>query len=62
MRHTWGEDRVYFHDGEGRFCAMPRAWTSLAAIDEWLQVASGRSLLRLADCLALVSWVQDVTI
>ena len=39
--------------------AIPRAWTSLAHPDPWLQVAAGRSLLRLADCLALVAWVRE---
>ena len=58
-KHAWGEERVYYFDAERRMQAIPRAWTSLARPDPWLQVAAGRSLLRFADCLALVAWVRE---
>ena len=62
MKHAWGELRVYYFDAEKRMHAIPRAWTSLDPIDPWLQLAAGRSLLRLVDCLALVSWVEYLTV
>jgi hypothetical protein len=61
VRHTWGEERVFFHDDQGHLRSIPRAWTSLTPADAWLMVSAGRSLLRMADCLALVSWVRDVS-
>ena len=62
MKYAWGEPRVYYFDAERRMRAIPRAWTSLEPIDPWLQLAAGRSLLRLVDCWALVSWVEHLAV
>jgi hypothetical protein len=28
-RRNWGEDRVYFHDGDGALCSVPAGWTDV---------------------------------
>jgi hypothetical protein len=52
-RQNWGEDRVYFHDDEGRLRALSASWTSLAADDPFVAVSGGRSAFRVADLLEL---------
>ncbi len=54
VRHTWGEDRVFFLDGEGTQCSLLRAWTDAADSDPFVVLAGGRSPLRVEDLLALV--------
>ncbi len=50
-----------FLDATGHMTSIPRGYTNLVAEDRWLAVAAGRSLLRLEDCFAMISWVHDVT-
>lgn len=52
-RHAWGEDRVYYHDVEGRLRSLPAAWTSLFVPDPFVAVAAGRSAFRLEDLRGL---------
>ena len=54
VRHTWGEDRVFFLDEEETQCSLPRAWTDVADPDPFVVLAGGRSPLRVEDLLALV--------
>ena len=54
VRHSWGEDRVFFLDEEGTQCSLPRAWTDVADPDPFVVLAGGRSPLRVEDLLALV--------
>jgi Family of unknown function (DUF5372) len=32
-RHNWGEDRVYFHDQDGKLASVPASWTDFVAED-----------------------------
>ena len=52
-RYNWGEDRVYFHDDNGRLVAIPAAWTSVFPPDPFVRVAAGRSPFRAHDLLEL---------
>ncbi|WP_207911269.1 DUF5372 family protein, partial [Roseateles saccharophilus] len=58
-RHTWGEDRVYFHDAAGRLCRMSAQWTSAAEVDLFVLTSAGRSSLRVSDLLELVGMVEQ---
>jgi hypothetical protein len=60
VRHTWGEDRVFFLDAEGAQCSLLRAWTDAADPDLFVALAGGRSALRVEDLLALVELVEGV--
>jgi len=33
LRHTWGEDRVFFFADDGTDKSLPRAWTDAADVD-----------------------------
>jgi len=62
LRHTWGEDRVFFLDEEGTQCSLPRGWTTAADPDPFVALASGRSALRVEDLLALVELVDGLRV
>lgn len=51
-RTTWGEDRVYYKDGEA-LRRLPASWTSAAAADPFVTLSAGRSLFRVEDLLSL---------
>lgn len=59
-RHNWGEDRVYFHDEQGRLRSVPAAWTSLVASDPIVVLGAGRSPFRVADLLQLVALLGKI--
>ena len=58
MRHTWGEHRVFFYDGEGRLRSLPVTWTSVVGADPFAVVAAGRAHFRVEDLLALVDLLR----
>ena len=57
-RHNWGEDRVYYHDEEGKLCSLLAGWTSVSPADPFVVLAAGRSPFRLADLLELCRLVE----
>ena len=58
FRQNWGEDRVWFHDQNGRLQSVPTSWTDAAAVDAFVVVAAGRSLFRVVDLLELTQRIQ----
>ena len=60
VRQTWGEDRVFFVDGEGTQCSLPCGWTDAVDSDPFVTLAAGRSALRLEDLLALLEIVDGL--
>lgn len=58
VRQNWGEERVYYHDESGRLCLIPVAWTSLAGVDPFVEVAAGRAMFRPEDLLRLAELVR----
>jgi hypothetical protein len=59
-RHNWAEDRVYFHDDEGRLRSMPASWTSLKAADPVEALGGGRSPFRVLDLLELAGLIAGM--
>ena len=59
-RQNWGEDRVWFHDKNGRLHSVPTGWTDAAPVDPFVVVAAGRSLFRVVDLLELSQRIQAV--
>jgi len=53
VRHTWGEDRVFFYDEGGELKALPARWTDASAPDPFAVLAAGRAYFRPEDLLAL---------
>jgi hypothetical protein len=60
MRHTWGEDRVFFFGDDGSVVSLPRAWTSEADPDVFVELAGDRCWFRVADLLDLVEICQGL--
>lgn len=64
VRHSWGEDRVYYHDAQGVLVCMPASWTDVVAPDPVVALSAGRSPFRLGDLLELTrlvaAWGQEV--
>jgi Family of unknown function (DUF5372) len=59
-RHNWGENRVYFHDDEGRLVALPAAWTSVFSPDPFVVLSAGRSAFRVQDLLELARLLDSL--
>ena len=59
-RHNWGEDRVYFHDGNGLLRSIPACWTTVLPVDPFVTLAAGRCLFRYDDLLKLADLVESV--
>jgi hypothetical protein len=59
-RQTWGEDRVFFFDGDGVQRSLPRGWTDAGDVDAFVALAAGRSALRVADLLDLVELLDGL--
>ncbi|MCZ6602149.1 MAG: DUF5372 family protein [Planctomycetota bacterium] len=57
VRNNWGEDRVYFHDDQGRLQSLPTNWTSIMPDDPFVVIAAGRSPFRVEDLLELAEQV-----
>ncbi len=58
---SWGEDRVTFHDREGRLRGLPASWTSVVGPDPFVVLSAGRAVFRVEDLLALVEVVRGLT-
>lgn len=59
-RTNWGEDRVYFHDEQGRFVSLPARWTNVLPPEPLVVMAEGRSAFRVDDLLQLVALIQQL--
>ena len=57
-RHNWGEDRVYFREGDGHLASLPARWTSVVPDDPFVVVAAGRSHFRVEDLIDLAALVR----
>jgi hypothetical protein len=60
VRHTWGEDRVFFFGDDGTQKSLPRAWTDAADVDVFVALADGRCSLRVADLLVLAEIIDGL--
>ncbi len=45
-KQAWGEDRVMFHDADGRLRSLLATWTDVDAPSAFALAASGRACLR----------------
>jgi hypothetical protein len=57
-KNAWGEDRVYFYDGDQRLTALPASWTDVIAADPIVTVAAGRAPFRADDLLEMVQLIH----
>jgi len=59
-RNNWGEDRVYFHDVEGRLRCILASCTDAGGVDPFVAVAAGRCLFRCEDLIRLADLVEKL--
>jgi Family of unknown function (DUF5372) len=52
-RLTWGEDRVYVRDEDGRLRRLPASWTSAGPVDPFVALSGGGAHFRVEDLLRL---------
>jgi len=57
-RQNWGEDRVYFHDDQGRLTSLPTQWTSLFSEDPLTSLSNSESFFRVPDLLELAQLIK----
>lgn len=60
VRHTWGEDRVFFFADDGTQKSLPRGWTDAADVDVFVAVAGGRCPFRVEDLLAVAEMIDGL--
>lgn len=59
--HSFGDQRVFFHDADGQLRSIPARWTSLVAPDPAVVFAAGRAPFRVADLLAVARLLHVLT-
>jgi len=50
---TWGEDRVFYYDLDGKLKSLMSNVTDVATIDSFERISAGRSAFRVDDLLEL---------
>jgi len=60
VRHTWGEDRVFFFAQDGTQKSLPTGWTDAAEVDPVVVLGAGRSAFRIADLLGLADLIDGL--
>ena len=58
-RRTWGEDRVFFYEGD-RLRGLPASWTDAVAPPAFVALAAGRAHFRPEDLLRLAALIDEV--
>jgi hypothetical protein len=59
-RNSWGEDRVYFYDGEGRLQSILASCTDVGVPYAFVEIAAGRSLFRYEDLIKLTDMLEKL--
>ena len=57
-RLTWGEDRVFYYDLDGKLKSLMANVTDVAAVDAFDRVSAGRSAFRMDDLLDLRRFID----
>jgi hypothetical protein len=48
-QRTWGLDRVFYYESDGRLKSFPASVTDLLSIDTFTRISAGRSAFRVDD-------------
>jgi hypothetical protein len=48
-QRTWGQERVFYYDPNGRLKSFPANITDLLSIDTFTRISAGRSAFRVND-------------
>jgi len=61
VRQSWGDDRVFFLDGEGGQHSMPVGWTDVAVPDVFVAMAEERAAFRVRDLIVLARLIERLS-
>jgi hypothetical protein len=53
QQRTWGQERVFYYDSEGRLKSLPANITNLFSSDAFTRISAGRSAFRVDDLAEL---------
>ena len=57
-RHNWGEDRVYFYNGQGELQSILASCTDAGGVDPFVEIAAGRSYFHYKDLIELADLLE----
>ena len=60
IRQNWGEDCVYYRNGDGLITAIPACWTSVYNPDVFNFLSDGRSSFRFEELMELIRLVDEL--
>ena len=59
LKQTWGEDRVSYHQEDGRLTSIPACWTTVYEPHPFNLISQGRSAFRFRELLELVGLIEE---
>jgi hypothetical protein len=59
LRQSWGEDRVFYRQEDGRITSLPACWTSIYEPHPFNVFSKGRSVFRFQELLELARLIED---
>ena len=59
LKQTWGEDRMFYRQEDGRITSIPACWTSIYELRPFNVISKGRSVFRFQELLELVRLTDD---
>jgi hypothetical protein len=59
LKQTWGEDRVFYYQDDGRITSIPACWTSIYEPHPFNIISQGRSAFRFRELLELAGLIED---
>jgi len=59
-RNNWGEDRIFFHNAQGRLISLPAKWTNVIGEDPFVAISAGRSHFRVEDLVKLARLLKGL--
>ena len=58
LKQTWGEDRVFYRQEDGRITSIPACWTSIYEPHPFNVISKGRSVFRFQELLELAMLIE----
>ena len=59
VKQTWGEDRAFYYQDDGRITSLPACWTSVYKPELFNVISDGRSVFRFTELLELARLVDE---
>jgi len=59
LKRSWDEDKVFYHQEDGRLASIPACWTSSYGPDVFNVIAKGRSVFRFKELLEFTRLIDE---